>query len=137
MKTSHKKTIFSGILFWIIMLTLSYLFNEIITGEAHKQITFFRPDTMGKFVLLGFTCMVWGILNAYGYRLFSSRINIKNRTLKGLVFGLVIFFIYIFLQETVIYEFINFPISIAVAGILHYFFSFTLGYIVIAQFHRS
>jgi hypothetical protein len=100
------KTILSGVIFCIIFVVLSYIINNVILGEAHEKYTFLRSDTDFRiFPGLLFTSIIWSMLISISYNFFGDKIKIKNRFLKGLVYGLIIYIFFILIQEFYYYLF--------------------------------
>lgn len=137
MLISHKKTILSGVIFQVILISLSYLFNGVITHDAHLEVTFFRPDTPFKMLGLFFTGLIWSQGNAYLHRLFADKLNIKRPYKRGLLFGLIILIFIVLPQDTFIFIFIDFKAPIILAEIAHYTLTYLVGHMIIAKFHED
>lgn len=134
---SHKKTVLSGIIFQVILISLSFLFNGVITHDAHLEVTFFREDTTLKLLGLFLTGLVWSQGNAYLHRIFASRLKIKSATKRGLLFGLIILLFIVLPQDTFVFIFIDFKAPIILAEIFHFTLTYLLGHMIIAQFHKE
>lgn len=133
---NHKKTILSGLIFQVILMSLSFLLNVVVTDDAHAAVTFFRPDTALKYVGLFLTSMVWSQGNAYLHRLFADKLNIENPLKRGLAFGSLILLLIVLPTDTFVFIFVDFKAPIILAEITHYTLTFLIGHAIIAHFHQ-
>lgn len=129
---NHKKTILSGLCFFLILGSLSYLINEVITYEAHSKVTFFRPDTPLKFIALFFTSMAWSMGNAYLHRLFAGKLKIESDIKRGALFGLIVLLFIVIPQDLFIFIFVDFRATLVVAELVHFTITYIVGHSVIA-----
>jgi hypothetical protein len=127
MKTMVK--ISSGALvFTIVLISLSFLINALWLGNIHDRHPFFRPVTDIRVTPgLALTTLLWGIMLNLGYRLTSGWIKVRKPFLRGAVYGLSVFILYIFCHELYYYQFIKFDIMILAGGLIHYLMTLVLG----------
>lgn len=134
---SHKKTILSGFIFQVILIALSYLFNGVITHDAHMEVTFFRDDTILKYIGLFLTGLVWSQGNAYLHRIFAGRLKINNPYKRGILFGLMILVFIVLPQDTFVFIFVDFKAPIILAELAHFTLTYLIGHLIIAHFHKE
>lgn len=134
---SHKKTVLSGFIFQVILISLSFLFNGVITHDAHMEVTFFRDDTILKYIGLFLTGLVWSQGNAYLHRIFAGRLKINNPYKRGLLFGLMILVFIVLPQDTFVFIFVDFKAPIILAELAHFTLTYVIGHLIIAHFHKE
>lgn len=129
-----KRVFLSGLAFYLVFISLSLLINMVMFAQAHDVVEFFRDtDTfLASPYGLAITSVVWGVLIAWSYDLFGQKLNIAKPYLKGLVYGALVFFFFIWQQEVFYYQFIEFEPGILWAALLHMGTAFPLGGMVVA-----
>lgn len=124
----------SALVFFVIFVALSYLINVVGFAEAHAQIRFFRndDDPLGSYLSLSITTAVWSILIAFAYYKLQPHINGTSSALKGLKYGAWVFLFFIWQQEVLYFQFVQFNWGILVSALIHMALAFTMGGAAIA-----
>jgi hypothetical protein len=110
------------------MGTFSFLINHVWLGPEHEVYSFLRPDDDPRVTPgLGLSTLLWSALITAGYQFFGPRITIRNPFAHGAAFGFLVYVCFVFFQELLYYQFIEFDWIIIAGALLHYLVSFTLG----------
>lgn len=114
--------------FTAVLITFSYVINQVVLGEAHTYYDFFRPDNDFR-VMPGLliTSFIWSIFIGIAYLKFNDNFKGQHPFFKGGKFGLSVFLFFILFQELFYYQFIKFEFIIIFGSILHYLLTFLVG----------
>ncbi len=128
-----RSTLLAGLAFFLVFVTLSYLINVVWFADAHAKIEFFRSedDPIGSFIGLAIVTGVWSLLIAFCYLLVETKLPDWPPILKGAAYGCVVFLFFIWPQEVLYFQFVEFNWGIIASALLHMALSFVVGGAVI------
>jgi hypothetical protein len=121
--------VLGGFVFFLVFASLSYLINMVAFAEAHAVVTFFRAEdhALVSPVALSLTTLIWSFLISLSYTIFGRALPVKAAWLRGLVYGALVFFLFVWQQEMFYFQFIDFPVGILWGALLHMALAFPLG----------
>ncbi|GAI02578.1 unnamed protein product [marine sediment metagenome] len=83
------------------------------------------------------TSLLWGVLLAFGYRVFGDVLKINNPAYKGITYGACVFLFFFMIHEFFHYQFIEFDTIIMIGGEIHYFLSLVIGGMIIGLLNNK
>lgn len=138
-RTSATGLILSSIAFFIVFVSASFIINAVIFAQAHEVVTFFRDDH--QFIAsplgLAITGFTWSVLISLSYALFGTKLNVAQPYQRGLAYGAIVFFFFVWQQELFFYQFVDFEIEILIGAISHMAVAFPIGCALVAIFQAG
>ena len=133
------KTIIAGLIFYCLLVALSFVFNMLMFAEAHEVFTSFRPEghPLSSPLALAISGIFWSMLISYSYRICGRCVQIKNSIAKGAAYGAFVFLFFMWYPAVFYFQCIDFEVGILLGDLLTYGFVLPLGGIVIALFHET
>ena len=129
------RCVLGGIVQGVIMILLSFPIHGLIFGQWWDKVSLVRPMDRWQVVPgMAIATICWGILLSFGFAVLYKGIPGKGLK-KGLLYGLILWLIFILFVEFWNYLQLNIPFMVVVAGILYYLITLPLGGLAIAAIY--